>query len=86
MRLIGACHGWCPVSYHGARGWVHGRFLARELPAYVFEHGIAQRLVIIEFDSVAQAKAAHDSPAYQEALRVLGNAAERDFRIVPGMD
>jgi SH3-like domain-containing protein len=30
VRLIGACHGWCPVRYHGARGWVHGRFLARE--------------------------------------------------------
>lgn len=62
-----------------------GRFLARDVPALVYEHGLAQRLVIIEFDSVEQAKAAHDSPAYQEALRVLGKAAERDFRIVPGV-
>jgi len=28
--------------------------------------------------------AAHESPAYQEALRVLGNAVDRDLRIVPG--
>ena len=41
---------------------------------------------MIEFDSLAQAVAAHDSPAYQEALTVLGSAAERDFRIVEGID
>jgi Uncharacterized conserved protein len=62
-----------------------GRFLARGMPAQVYEHGVAQRLVVIEFDSVEQAKAAYDSPAYQEALRVLGDAAERDLRIVPGV-
>ena len=63
-----------------------GRFLARGLPARVFEAGVEQRLVIIEFDSVEQALAAHDGAAYQEALRVLGNAAERDLRIVPGVE
>jgi len=62
-----------------------GRFLARGLPARVYESGVSQRLVIIEFASVAQALAAHDSPAYQEALRVLGSAAERDMRIVEGV-
>jgi uncharacterized protein (DUF1330 family) len=42
-----------------------------------------QRTVLIEFDSVAAAMAAHDSPAYAEALRVLGdNAVDRDIRIV----
>ena len=30
--------------------------------------------------------AAHDSPAYQEALAVLGNSCERDMRIVEGVD
>ena len=40
---------------------------------------------MIEFDSVEQAKAAHDSPAYQEALAALGNAAVRDIRIVEGV-
>jgi uncharacterized protein (DUF1330 family) len=63
-----------------------GRFLARGLPAQVYESGLSQRTVILEFDSVAQAIAAHDSPAYQEALRVLGNAVDRDLRIVEGVD
>ena len=62
-----------------------GRFLARGMPALVYESGLDQRVVIIEFDSVEQAKAAHDSPAYQEALRVLGQAVDRDLRIVPGV-
>ena len=61
-----------------------GRFLARGLPAQVYESGLAQRTVIIEFESVAAAIAAHDSPAYQEALRALGNGAERDLRILEG--
>jgi uncharacterized protein (DUF1330 family) len=62
-----------------------GRFLARGLPAQVYEGGLAQRTVIIEFDSVAQAIAAHDSAAYQQALRALGNGADRDLRIVEGV-
>jgi uncharacterized protein (DUF1330 family) len=62
-----------------------GRFLARGLPAKVYEAGLEQRLVIIEFPSVAQATAAHDSAAYQEALRALANGAERDLRIVEGV-
>ena len=61
-----------------------GRFLARGMPAQVYEKGLAQRTVIVEFDSVAQAIAAHDSPAYQEALRALGNGVERDLRIIEG--
>ena len=61
-----------------------GRFLARGAPAKVYEAGLNERTVVLEFDSVAQAVAAHDSPAYQEALRVLGNAVERDLRIVQG--
>lgn len=63
-----------------------GRFLARGTPAKVYESGVAQRTVILQFDSVAQAIAAHDSPAYQEALRVLGNAVDRDLRIIEGIE
>jgi uncharacterized protein (DUF1330 family) len=63
-----------------------GRFLARGSPAQVYESGINQRTVLIEFDSVAQAIAAHDSPEYQQALRALGNAVERDMRIVEGIE
>jgi uncharacterized protein (DUF1330 family) len=61
-----------------------GRFLARGIPAKVYEQGIHQRTVLIEFDSVKQAMDAHDSPAYQEALKALGDTAKRDIRIVEG--
>ena len=61
-----------------------GRILARGLPAHVYEAGLQQRTVVIEFDSVDQARAAHDSAAYQEALAVLGRGAERDIRIMEG--
>jgi uncharacterized protein (DUF1330 family) len=57
----------------------------RGLPAKVFEAGLVQRTVVIEFDSVEQAVAAHDSPAYQAALALLGDGAERDIRIVEGV-
>ena len=63
-----------------------GRFLARGLPARVYESGLDERTVLIEFDSVAQAIAAHDSPGYQQALRALGGGADRDLRIVEGVD
>ena len=49
-----------------------------------YEAGQKERAVVIEWDSVAQAVAAHDSPAYQEALKALGDGAVRDFRIVEG--
>ena len=62
------------------------RFLARGTPSHVYDGGLYERTVLIEFDSVAQAIAAHDSPAYQEALRLLGNAVDRDLRIVEGID
>ena len=63
-----------------------GRFLVRGNPSKTYEAGLAQRVVVIEFDSVQAATAAHDSPAYQEALKALGkDAAERDMRIVEGV-
>ena len=62
-----------------------GRFLVRGMPAKTYEHGLDQRVVVIEFDSVDKATGAHDSAAYQEALKLLGNGAERDIRIVEGV-
>lgn len=62
------------------------RFMARGLPARVYESGLEQRTVLIEFDNVAQAVAAHDSPGYQQALRALGNGADRDIRIIEGIE
>jgi uncharacterized protein (DUF1330 family) len=63
-----------------------GRFLVRGTPAKIYEAGLDQRTVIIEFPSVAKAIETHDSPAYQAALKALGNAAERDLRIIEGID
>jgi uncharacterized protein (DUF1330 family) len=63
-----------------------GRVLARGNPAQVYDGGLNQRTVLIEFDSVAQAVAAHDSPGYQETLRILGNAVDRDLRIVEAIE
>jgi len=63
-----------------------GRFLARGMPAQVYEAAVHQRAVLIEFDSVAQAIGAHDSPQYQLALKALGNGAERDIRIVEAVE
>jgi uncharacterized protein (DUF1330 family) len=63
-----------------------GRVLARGIPSQVYDGGLGQRTVLIEFDSVTQAIAAHDSPEYQEALRVLGDAVDRDLRIIEGTE
>jgi uncharacterized protein (DUF1330 family) len=63
-----------------------GRYLARGNAVAAYEAGLKERIVISEFPSVAQALAAHDSPAYQEALKALGNAAVRDLRIVEGLE
>ena len=62
-----------------------GRFLARGVPAQVYESGLSNRTVLIEFDSVAQAVATHDSPAYQAALAALADGADREIRIIEGV-
>ena len=62
-----------------------GKFLVRGAPAKTYEAGLATRTVVIEFDSVAQAIATHDSPAYRAALDALDDGAERDMRIVEGV-
>src|SRR5437588_13080784 len=63
-----------------------GHYLARGTAVAAYEAGLKERIVISEFPSVAQAIAAHDCPAYQEALNALGNAAVRDLRIVEGLE
>ena len=62
-----------------------GTFIARGMPEQVYEAGETTRTVLIEFDSVEAATAAHDSPAYQDALAALDGGAVRDLRIVPGV-
>ncbi len=49
------------------------------------ENGIAQRTVLIEFDSFEAALAAYESEAYQEALQALGGGADRDVRLFEGL-
>jgi uncharacterized protein (DUF1330 family) len=60
-----------------------GTYLARGLPELTYESGERTRTVLIEFESVEAAQAAHDSPAYQKALAALDGGAVRDMRIVP---
>jgi uncharacterized protein (DUF1330 family) len=63
-----------------------GRYLARGNPAKVYEGGLSQRVVVIEFPGVQQALACHDGAGYQEALKALkGDAVKRDMRIVEGV-
>ncbi|GAA1546908.1 DUF1330 domain-containing protein [Kribbella lupini] len=63
-----------------------GRTLVRGGRIVAHDAGIAERTVLVEFDSFEQAVAAHESAAYQEALAALADGVERDFRIVEGLD
>jgi uncharacterized protein (DUF1330 family) len=62
-----------------------GRFLARSAAAKAYEGGKMERTVLIEFDSVEQAVAVHESADYQAALKALDGGVVRDMRIVPGV-
>lgn len=63
-----------------------GRLLARGIRVVARDAGIAERTILIEFDSFEQAVAARESEAYQEALVALSDGVERDFRIIEGLD
>ena len=63
-----------------------GRTLALGGRVVAHDAGIAERTVLIEFDSFEQAIAAYESEAYQEALVALSDGVERDLRIIEGID
>jgi len=64
-----------------------GRFLVRGTPATTYEAGVKERTVVVEFPSVAQARAVYEGEAYGKALELLGKgSAVRDMRIVEGVD
>lgn len=63
-----------------------GTYVARGMPELTYESGAMTRTVVISFDSVEAARAAHDSAEYQEALAALDGGAVRDMRIVPGVE
>ncbi|MFD7029220.1 DUF1330 domain-containing protein [Streptomyces sp. NPDC059917] len=63
-----------------------GRLLtSRDSRVVAHEDGNTERVLLIEFDSFEAAVAAYESEAYQKALVVLADGAERDFRIVEGV-
>ena len=62
-----------------------GRILARGVAARAYEDGKLDRTVLVEFDSLEQAIAAHDSAAYQEAVALLAGGVVRDLRLVQGV-
>jgi hypothetical protein len=65
----------------GARGqWSAVRSPRR--PAKVYEAGVAERTVVIEFASVAKAIEVYESAEYQKAVEALGDGAERDLRVL----
>ena len=66
------------VQSHG------GRFLSRGTAKKVYEAGLQERSVIVEFDSVQDAIAAYESAEYKKAIEVLGEA-KRDVRILEGL-
>lgn len=61
-------------------------FLARGPAAKVYEAGVQQRTTLVEFKSLEAAIAFHDSPAYQAALKALGDGVTRDLRFVEGLE
>jgi uncharacterized protein (DUF1330 family) len=63
-----------------------GHILARSPARFIAGAGIAGLTVIVKFDSVDKAIATFESEAYQASLKVLGDAVERDFRIVEGSE
>ncbi len=63
-----------------------GRFLIRGTAAFTHGAGLKERTVVIEFESLEKAMSAFNSKAYQAALEVLGDAVERDFRVVEGVE
>ena len=63
-----------------------GVFLARGNPVHVLEGSSGLRTTVIRFADADAALAAYRSPAYQAALTALGDGAERDIRVVDGVE
>jgi uncharacterized protein (DUF1330 family) len=64
-----------------------GKFLVRGMPSEVWESGMKQRTVVVEWPSLKHALEAHDTPGYQAALNALGTGSVvRDMRVVEGAE
>ena len=62
-----------------------GKFLSTGEKVVAKENGIAQRTVLIEFESFEAAVGAYESDAYQRALKELADGANRDVRLIEGV-
>jgi uncharacterized protein (DUF1330 family) len=63
-----------------------GRFIVRGGAVEPLEgNWLPKRLVVIEFESIAQAKRWYDSPEYREARRVRQGAANFNMLVVEGV-
>lgn len=63
-----------------------GRFLVRAGAATVREGSVKPRVVVVEFASLADAKACYESPAYQQAKAIRDASAVSDLVIVEGWE
>ncbi|KAB2919934.1 MAG: DUF1330 domain-containing protein [Hyphomicrobiaceae bacterium] len=63
-----------------------GRFLVRGGPSETVKGNLKARHVVIEFDSLATAKACHESPEYAAAAKIRDEAGDVDLVIVEGYD
>lgn len=62
-----------------------GTFLSRGMPAAMLEGDTATRTVLIEFPSAQSAIDAYNSDAYTDALATLGDAADREIRVLDAL-
>ena len=67
------------IAEHG------GTFLSRGMPEAMLEGDEATRTVLIDFPSAAAAIDAYNSDSYKDALATLGDAADRDIRVLNGL-
>lgn len=58
------------------------KFIVRGMPVKVYEAGVAERTVVIEFESVAKAIEVYESAEYQRSVEALADGAEREVRVV----
>ena len=65
-----------------------GRFIVRGGASELLEGKWSppQRMIIVEFDSVEQAKVFYHSPEYQAARKLRENAAEMNMLVISGID
>ncbi|WP_295005813.1 DUF1330 domain-containing protein [uncultured Dechloromonas sp.] len=65
-----------------------GRFLVRGGASEILEGKWSppERMIVIEFESVEQAKRFYDSPEYQAARKARENIAEMNMLVISGID